>query len=119
MKRFYEASSGVDEETAKSVVKELRLGYMNLDEGMFEQARINFQLAISLDPKCADAYWGLMLFKLNIKNEDDLTENPLDYKNAINLAEYKKAMECAGDDKKKIFDTLMEGVRAVNAGDNY
>ena len=119
MKRLYEASSGVSEEIKESVVKELRLGYMNLDEGMFEQARINFQLAISLDPKCADAYWGLMLLKLKIQNEDDLTENPVTYKNAINLPEYQKAMETASEEKEKIYDALMEGVRAVNAGDNY
>lgn len=119
MKRFYEASSEAQEEVKEKVVKELRLGYMNLEEGMFQQAKINFQLAISYDPKCADAYWGLMLHNLQIKDEDDLMDEPIKFKDSINLPEYQKAMEFADESKKKVYDTLMEGVRAVNAGDEY
>lgn len=119
MKRMYQASLGLSEEVELSVIKELRLGYLNLSEGMFEQARLNFIVALTLDNKCADAAWGAMLCKLQAKDEDDLTRDPITYKNAINLPEYKNAIDFADEAQKKIFDSLMEGVIAVNAGDNY
>ena len=56
--RLYQASKSAPEDRKLQVLKELRLGYLNLSEGMFEQARLNFLLALQYDSKCADAYWG-------------------------------------------------------------
>lgn len=65
MKRELKVSDGVPE----SALKELKLGYINLADGFFDLAQTNFDLVILSDPKCADAFWGLMLCKCHIRNE--------------------------------------------------
>ena len=50
MKRTYQVSSNVaDKEKA---LKELNLGYLNLEDQMFEQARLSFEIVLQYDPKC-------------------------------------------------------------------
>lgn len=119
MKRTYIATSTLSQDEQEKTQKELKLGYLNLTEGMFEQAKINFMLALQFDSRCADAYWGLMLVKFQIKNEDELKVNPLTYKSAIFLPECEKALEFAEENQKKVFDNLLESVYKVNEGDNY
>ncbi len=119
MKRSYQISSNLDEEDRVSVEKQLQLGYLNLSEGFFEQAKMNFTIAVNIDQKCADAYWGLMLTKLGIKNEDELYSNPLQNKDATKLEECKKAMEFADENTKKIYQQLLEQIDKVNEGEGY
>jgi hypothetical protein len=119
MKRKYQSSHDLDEGTQTKVVKELRLGYMNLSEGMFEQAKINFSLALQFDSRCADAFWGQMLTKLSLKSEDALLDDPLGHKSALYLPECRSALEFASDEQRAIYEKLLEGIVAINSGDNY
>ncbi len=117
MKRTYQVSSNVaDKEKA---LKELNLGYLNLEDQMFEQARLSFEIVLQYDPKCADAYWGLMLAKFQLPNENDLTDNAIHYKTAIYLPEYENAMKYADKDQKRRFDDMMENIYKINAGDDF
>lgn len=119
MKRTYQVSSDVPENERPKALKELKLGYLNLSDEMFEQAEMNFLLALQFDKKCADAYWGQMLAKFQIANEDDLYTNPVTYKSAIYLPECQNALQFADENQKKIFDSLLESIYKINEGDNY
>jgi hypothetical protein len=118
MKRRYEASDSLNEEDKLRVEKELRLGYLNLGELFFEQARLNFTLALQYDSKCADAYWGLMLCKFQAKSEDLLFENPVVYKDVVLLPEYEKAMTFASEEKRKIYEQILERIYAIIKGES-
>ena len=118
MKRRYEASESLSEENKVKVEKELRLGYLNLSELFFDQAKLNFTLALQYDSSCADAYWGLMLCKYQAKSEDLLFENPVIYKDVVMLPEYEKAMTFASKEKKKVYDQILERVYAIIKGES-
>lgn len=117
--RYFQASNNASEDEKLRVVKELRLGYLNLSEGLFEQARVNFSLALQYDSKCADAYWGLMLCKLKIKDEGELLKDPLSYKDVLKMPECQNAFMFGDDTQKKIYEDLLEGVNAIVTGENY
>lgn len=117
--RIYQASNSVAPEQQINVVKELRLGYLNLSEGMFEQARINFLLALQYDSKCADAYWGLMLYKLKIKEEGELLKNPKAFKEVLKMSECQNAFTFGDDGQKKVYEDLLEGVNRVVMGGEF
>ena len=119
MKRQYKTSASVLDENKELVEKELKLGYMNLSEELFEAARMDFLLAAELDPNCADAFWGLMLEKENIKDEDDLSENPVKYKEIVYTEYYDKAMANASEEQKSCYNQILERIHAINEGDNY
>lgn len=115
MKRELKVSDGVSE----SILKELKLGYINLADGFFDLAQTNFDLVILSDPKCADAFWGLMLCKCHIRNEDVLLTNATLYKNIVFLKEYQNALIYADDDQKAIYNTLLSEIMKINSGDEY
>lgn len=119
MKRRYQCSQNLSEEKKREIENELNLGYLNLQDEMFEQARQNFQLALSIDRNCADAFWGLMLERFKIKNEDDLFSYPTKYKNALNTKECQRACECANDEQKEIYKNLLERIAKIEDGENY
>lgn len=119
MKRTLQTSSTCSQENKIAVEKELALGYFNLSDEMFDQAQMNFRLAIKLDPKCADAFWGLMLAKCQMKSEELLFTEPMKFKNVVFLEEYKKALELAEENQKKHFENLLTQIRQVNSGDEY
>lgn len=117
--RLFQPSSSVPPEKKSSVVKELRLGYLNLKEGMFEQARLNFLLALQYDSKCADAYWGLMLYKLKLRDESELLQDPQKYKDALKMSECQNAFMFGSDDQKKIYEDLLDGVNKIVTNINF
>ena len=119
MKRTYQTSKDLPESEVVKVLKELKPGYLNLSDGMFEQAKMNFLIALQFDSKCSDAYWGLMLVKFQITNEDELFANPVTYKSAIYLPECENALQLADETQKKIYDGLLERIYKINEGDNY
>jgi len=119
MKRTYQVSNDLREDVKERALKELKLGYLNLSEKMFDQAKINFLLTLQYDSKCADAYWGLMLEKFQLGNEDELYSNPVKYKEAIYLPECEQALQFAEKNQLKRFKNLLERIYAVNEGDNY
>ena len=119
MKRQYETSENVSSEDAEKVLKELRLGYLNLSDGAFEQAKMCFTLALQYDSKCADAYWGLMLEKFQIKNEDVLETEPVLYKSALALPECQNALQFANEKQLAQYQNLLERIEKVSEGDNY
>lgn len=119
MKRTYQVSKDLPENEKERALKEVKLGYLNLSENMFDQAKINFLLALQYDSKCADAYWGLMLEKFQLGNEDELYSNPVKFKEAIYLPECEKALQFAGENQLKQFKDLLERIYAINEGDNY
>lgn len=119
MKRRYVASENLDAETKARVEKELILGYLNLSEGFFDQAQTNFEVALKIDEKCADAWWGMMLSKFQISNENSLYDEPVKYKSVLLLTECQKALECANDAQKNIYADLLERINKINEGDNY
>lgn len=116
--RNYRASDGLAEEEKQKVVKELRLGYINLSEQLFEQAKVNFMLALQYDSACADAYWGLMLEKFQVRSEHELYDNPVTYKEAVYLPEYQNAMAFADEDQKKYYNEILERIYAINQGED-
>lgn len=119
MKRQYEASASISPEDEGKVIRELKLGYLNIADGAFEQAKINFMLALQYDSKCADAYWGLMLVKFQITNEDLLETEPLTYKVALALPECQNALQFASDKQLAQYKNLLERIEKINEGDNY
>lgn len=119
MKRTYHASQNVNEETAQRVERELKLGYINLEDGCFEQAKMNFTVALEWDKDCADAYWGLMLEKFQLKDEDELFTDPLAYKSAIYLPECQKALELADKNTANQYKWMLDKIYQINEGDKY
>ncbi len=119
MKRNHVASAGLEEETKRNVEIELDLGYLNLSDEFFEQAEQNFTRAISLDEKCADAWWGMMLSKFQISNEDQLFAEPVKFKSVLLLPECQNALEFANAEQKNIYADLLERINKINEGDNY
>ena len=111
--RLYQASKSAPEDRKLQVLKEIRLGYLNLSEGMFEQARLNFLLALQYDSKCADAYWGLMLYKLKIKNEEELLQDPPKYKDVMKMQECQNAFTFGDDTQKKIYEGFLEEINKI------
>lgn len=119
MKRKYFASENLPDETKSCAEKELELGYLNLDDECFEQAEINFKYVLALDEKCAEAWWGLMLAKFQISNEDQLYAEPMKFKSVLLLPECQKALEFANDAQKNIYSDLLERINKINEGENY
>lgn len=119
MKRTYQLSSNLSKEVEEKARKELELGYLNLSDEFFEQAKTNFLLTLQYDEKCADAYWGLMLVKFSLSNEDELYQNPVKFKSALYLPECEKALELADEDLKNKYLSLLERIQKINEGDNY
>ena len=119
MKRSLFVTETLNEQDKVQTLKDLRLGYLNLEDGMFDQAKLNFQLVLQADSKNADAYWGLMLVKFQLKSEEMLFSDAMTYKSAIYLPEYQKAMEFAQAKQKKIYENIMKRINQINAGDNY
>ncbi len=109
----------VSDDVAESVLKELKLGYINLADGLFDLAQTNFDLVILSDPKCADAFWGLMLAKCHIRKEDVLLNNATLYKNIIFLKEYQNALMYADDEQKAIYQNLLSEIAKINAGEEF
>ena len=106
-------------ENSESVLNELKLGYINLEDGLFGLAQTNFDMVILADPTCADAFWGLMLCKYKIRREEALKSNATLYKDIVKLKEYDKAMENADETKKGIFKNLLSEILKLQQGDNY
>ena len=119
MKRRYQCSQGLSKDQILATQNELNLGYLNLQDEMFEQAKQHFQLALSIDRNCADAFWGLMLERFKIKNEDDLFSYPTKYKSALNTKECQKACECANDEQREIYKNLLERIAKIEDGEKY
>lgn len=116
MNREYYASPNVtDEVIRQKVVDELNLGYFNLSDGLFEQAKLNFSLALQFDKRCSEAYWGLALCKLQIRDESVLNEKPSTYKNITGLSEYKKALDYATEKQKKVYKRLTEQIMIIHS----
>ncbi len=119
MKRTYQISSNLDKQISEKAQRELNLGYLNLSDECFEQAKMNFLLTLQYDNKCADAYWGLMLVKFSLSNEDELFSNPIKYKSAIHLPECEQALNNADEGLKNKYMSLLERIYKINEGDNY
>ncbi len=119
MKRTFQASKGVLPEVEKRVLQELKLGYLNLSDGFFPQAEVNFKLALQLDKACADAFWGLMLVQFECKNEDELYSNPVAYKGVLDVEQCKLALESADKSLRKKYLDLLERIYKIREGENY
>lgn len=119
MKRSLYTSETLNEEEKQQVLNELKLGYLNLEDELFEQAKLNFDLVLQIDKTNADAYWGLMLVKFQLKSEELLHLNAMAYKSAVYLPEYQKAMQYALKIQKETFENTMKRINQINAGDNY
>ena len=103
----------------ESTLKELKLGYLNLAGGLFGLAQTNFDMVILSDPENADAFWGLILCKCQIRNEQALKHNATLYKNIVYLKEYENALNYADETQKAIFENLTSEIKKINEGDNY
>lgn len=119
MRKTYQVSEGLEEEKKDEALRELQLGYLNLREGFFPQAEMSFQIVLVMDEHCADAWWGLMLCKLQISNEDKLYSNAVEFKTILSMKECENALKEATDTQKKIYDNILENIYRINEGDNY
>lgn len=119
MKRTYECSADLSEELKEKVSKELNLGFLNLSDGFFPQAEMNFKVALEFDKTCPDAFWGLCLVGLKLENEDELYSNPVKYKDVLKMEECHKALENASEDLRNKYESLLERIYKINEGENY
>ncbi len=119
MKRSHLPSASLSANDVERVQKELTLGFLNLSEGFFSQAQMNFEIVLQIDKACADAHWGLMLAKFQIKNEDELSTNPVQFKEVTDSLECKNALELADENLKNIYFSLLENINKINEGENY
>ena len=119
MKRAYQTSEGLDPQLSVKAEKQLQLGFLNLSEGLFDLAKTNFQLAIEYDKKCADGFWGIMLAKLKVKNEDELYDDAAKFASAQLPEESEKALEYANEAQKNIYQKLLENILKISEGENY
>lgn len=119
MLRTYETSTNLSQELKEKVEKELKLGFLNLEDGFFPQAEMNFMVALEFDQTCPDAFWGLCLVRLQVKNEDELFSNPMQYKDVLKMEECQKALENANETLKKKYENLLERIYKINEGENY
>ncbi len=117
MKRELQVSENC--QNRESILNELKLGYINLEDGLFKLAETNFDMVILADSTCADAYFGLMLCKYKIRREEALKSNATLYKDIVKLKEYEKALEYADETKKAIYKNLLSEVLKLHEGDNY
>jgi len=76
---------------AKKVIEALRLGEKYLSELEYEQAIASYELAIQIDPKCADAYLGLADVYLAMDQPEEAAKV---------LARAEQALAEGGMDKK-------------------
>ncbi len=112
-------SKDLDEQLSMKLQKELKLGYINLQDQMWEQAKLCFNLILQADEKCADAYWGIMLANLELSNENDLSSDPLKFKDVLQMPELRKALQNANQSQTKIYTDILENIIKINVGDNY
>lgn len=119
MLRAYKVSTNLQPQNAERALKELKLGYLNLSDGFFEQAKQNFDIVLMLDPNCADAFWGQMLAKLEIDNENKLYSQPVKYKHVLGMEECQRALECPDQGTKNKYNDLLERIYQINEGENY
>lgn len=119
MKRSLFISEELSANDAKKIEAELRLGYLNLEDQMFDQAKMNFDLALQIDNSCAEAYWGLLLVKFQLDSEEKLFIDAATYKSALYLPEYENALKYASEKQKKIYQGLLERIYKINEGDKY
>lgn len=119
MRRSCFVSQGLSEEAQHKCLKELQLGFLNLEDEMFEQADLNFSVALKYDKNCAEAYWGKTLTKFQIKSEDLLYIEPVKYQSVLLLPECQKALELANESQKKIYQNILEKIYLINQGENY
>ena len=117
MKRELQVSENC--QNRESILNELKLGYINLEDGLFKLAETNFDMVILADSTCADAYFGLMLCKYKIRREEALKSNATLYKDIVKLKEYEKALEYADETKKAIYKNLLSEVLKLHEGDSY
>ena len=112
-------SVSVSAKDPENALRELKLGYINLEDGLFKNAEVDFDMVLLTDPECADAFWGLMLAKKKIRREEALKTNAVLYKDIVKLKEYDKAMEFADETKKALYKNLLSEIHKLNDGDNY
>ncbi|MBP3619656.1 MAG: hypothetical protein J6J24_03245 [Clostridia bacterium] len=115
MKRTLRLSPSCSEEIESSLLKELMLGYYNLEDQMFDQAMMNFKVVIKFDSQCADAYWGLMLAKCQIASEESLFTQAQSYKHIVQLPEFENALKFAQGNQRKQYEGLIAPIRKLIA----
>ena len=112
-------SVSVSAKDPENALRELKLGYINLEDGLFKNAEVDFDMVLLLDPECADAFWGLMLAKKKIRREEALKTNAVLYKDIVKLKEYDKEMGFAEDTKKEHYKNLLGEIQKLNEDDKY
>ena len=103
----------------EKLLRELKLGYLNLSDGLFDEAQMCFDVALCFDENCAEAFWGKMLAKLQVKEEDFLNSQANDFKLATQLVECEKALKLASEEQKKVYENLLAQINKINQGENY
>lgn len=112
-------SQNLPAEESDKILRELKLGYINLKEKYFDLAKQNFQLVLEFDPNCSEGFWGLALANDNVANESELYSDPAKHKNFINTCECQNALKFAQEDQKNIYNDLLTKVYQINEGNNY
>ena len=90
--------------------RELKLGYLNVKEEMYDLAQTNFDLVIIADKTCADAFWGLMLCKLQVNDENVFVAEPDKYTSVFRLKEYQNAMKYATKEQKATYTNFIKDI---------
>ncbi len=90
-----------------NAVSLLKRGYIYLEDGEFKEAIDCFNKSLDLNPELSKAYWGLVLAKLNCRNNDSVIKlgKPIHDSN-----ECKKAVRFANVTEKNEYQTVIDGI---------
>lgn len=103
----------------EDTLRELKLGYLNIKDGMFDLAQTNFDMVIISDKTCADAFWGLMLCKLQVRDENVFITDAEKYTKIFHLKEYQNAIKYANKEQKATYVNFIKDIPGYEMADDY
>lgn len=102
-KQRVEISGTVNVDGVASLEATLERAYIFLADADFFNAKIYFNRVLDLNPKCAKAYWGLLLCDLEVENDEELRTLCVDL---TKFSEFEKAMIYANEEEIRRFSDV-------------
>lgn len=87
-----------------------------LEQKDFENAKEYYNKALDVQPRCAKAYWGLLLCKKFVSNNSTLIQlylnNPWIGIEFVNFPEYKNALQFANSDERNEYLSVIQQIES-------
>ncbi len=78
-----------------------------LKDGNYEESRNYFNRALDANPKCSQAYWGLLLCRLRVRSNKELVSKAIETRTVLSKSsEFKNAYYYATEKEKKRYAEL-------------